>query len=48
MVALGEMHADRIDHNGLLSNEEMADAMEDEAALLLERVGLHEAHARSL
>ena len=44
---LGKMGADRIDHRGLLPNEEMTRAMEHEAALLLGRLGLHEAHARS-
>ena len=41
------MGADRIDHGGLLANEEMTRAMEHETALLFERLGLNEAHARS-
>jgi hypothetical protein len=44
---LGKMRADRIDYGGLLPNEEMTRAMKHEAALLLERLGLNEAHARS-
>src|SRR6476659_5202996 len=44
---LGEMGADRIDHRGLLPNEEMTCAMEHEAALLRGRLGFHEAHART-
>src|SRR4029077_3515869 len=44
---LGEVGADRIDHRGLLANEEMTCAMEHEAALLRGRLGFHEAHART-
>ena len=43
---LGEVGADRIDHSGLLANREMTRAVEHQAALLLCRPGLHEAHAR--
>jgi len=32
---LGKVRADRIDHSGLLTDEEMAGAMEHQAALLL-------------
>src|SRR5947209_7426416 len=41
---LGKMGADRIDHCGLLANEQMAGAMEHQAALLLERLGRNEPH----
>ena len=41
---LGKMRADRIDHCGLLPDEEMARAVEHQAALLLGRLGLHEPH----
>ena len=41
---LGEMGPDRINHRGLLPNEKVTRAMEHEAALLLGRLGLHEAH----
>jgi hypothetical protein len=44
---LGKVGADRIDHCSLLAHEEMARAMEHEAALLLGRLRLHKAHARS-
>jgi hypothetical protein len=44
---LGKMGADRVDHRGLLPNEEMTRAMEHEAALLLARLGLDEAHTWS-
>jgi len=43
---LGKMGADRIDHAGLLPDEEMACAMEHQAALLLGRLGRHEPHVR--
>jgi hypothetical protein len=35
---------DRVDHRGLLANEELAGAMEHQAALLLGRLGLHKPH----
>jgi hypothetical protein len=35
---LGKMGADRIDHCGLLTDEQMAGAVEHQAALLLERL----------
>ena len=41
---LGKMGTDRIDHSGLLANEQMARAMEHQAALLLGRLGLDKAH----
>src|SRR6266853_111076 len=41
---LGKMGADRIDHGGLLPDEEMARAVEHQAALLLGRLGLHKPH----
>lgn len=41
---LAKMGADRIDHRGLLADEQMARAMEHQAALLLGRLGLDEPH----
>src|SRR5258707_10921900 len=41
---LCKMGTDRIDHCGLLTDEQMAGAMEHQAALLLERLGRHEPH----
>jgi hypothetical protein len=41
---LGQMGADRVDHRGLLANEQLARAMEHQAALLLGRLGLDEPH----
>jgi hypothetical protein len=38
------MSADRIDHRGLLADEQMARAMEHQAALLLRGLGLDEPH----
>jgi hypothetical protein len=43
---LGKMRADRVDHGGLLADEEMARAVEHEATLLLGRLGRHEPHRR--
>jgi hypothetical protein len=43
----GKMGADRIDHGGLLTDEQMARAVEHEAALLLGRLGRHEPHVCS-
>src|ERR1700730_5909754 len=40
---LGQMRADRVDDRGLLPDEEMPRAMENQAALLLGRFGRHEA-----
>src|SRR5262249_14264459 len=40
----GKMGADRIDYSGLLADEQMAGAMEHQAALLLRRLGRHEPH----
>jgi len=44
---LGKMGTDRIDHRGLLANEQMAGTMENQAALLLGRLGLDEPHVCS-
>src|SRR6266404_2783134 len=44
---LGKMGADRIDHRGLLADEQMARPMEHQAALLLRRLGLDEPHVCS-
>ena len=41
---LCKMGTDRIDHCGLLTDEQMAGAMEHQAALLRERLGRHEPH----
>jgi hypothetical protein len=41
---LGKMRSDRIDHRSLLTDEEMARAMEHQAALLFRRLRLHEPH----
>ena len=41
---LGQMGADGIDHRGLLADEELAGAMEHQAALLLGRLGLDKPH----
>jgi len=38
------MRSDRIDHRSLLTDEEMARAMEHQAALLFGRLRLHEPH----
>jgi len=38
------MGADRVDHGRLLPDEEMARAMQHQAALLLGGLGLHEPH----
>ena len=43
---LCEMGTDRIDYRGLLANEQMACAMEHQAALLLGCLGRDEAHVR--
>ena len=43
---LRKMGTDRIDHRGLLTDEEMARAMEHQAALLPGRLGLDEPHVR--
>src|SRR5471032_113391 len=44
---LGKMRPDRIDHRGLLADEEMAGAMKHQAALLLRRLRRYEAHVGS-
>src|SRR6266436_9060101 len=41
---LGKMGPDRIDHRGLLTDEQMARTVEHQAALLLGRLGLDEPH----
>ena len=41
---LGKMSPDCIDHRGLLTDEQMASAMEHQAALLLGGLGWHEPH----
>jgi hypothetical protein len=41
---LGKVRSDRIDDGRLLANEQMSRAMEAQAALLLGRLGRHEAH----
>jgi hypothetical protein len=41
---LGEVSSDRINHRCLLANEQVARAMEHQAALLLRRLGLNEPH----
>jgi len=43
--AASKMRADRIDHSGLLPDEEVAGAVEHQAVLLFGRLGLHEPHA---
>jgi len=45
---LGEMSADRIDHRGLLADEQMARTMEHQTALLLSGLGLDEPHVGSV
>ena len=44
---LGKMGTDRIDHGSLLANEEVPGAVEHQAALLLGRLCLYEAHVWS-
>ena len=44
---LGKMGTDRIDHRGLLTDEQMARAMKHQAALLLRGLGLDEPHVGS-
>ncbi len=41
---LGKMRSDLIDHRSLLTDEEMARAMDHQAALLFRRLRLHEPH----
>src|SRR5450759_4453373 len=41
---LGEMRSDRINHRGLLADEQMARAVKHQAALLLRRLGRNEPH----
>ena len=44
---LGKVSSDRINHRGLLADEQMACAMKHQAALLLGRLGRHEPHVGS-
>src|SRR5712672_1194826 len=44
---LGEVRADRIDHGGLLADEQMAGAVKHQAALLLECLCWHKPHVGS-
>src|SRR5471032_1648156 len=44
---LGKMRPDRIDHRGLLADEQMAGAMKHQAALLLRRLRRYEPHVGS-
>src|SRR5664279_1299685 len=44
---LGEMRSDRINHRGLLADEQMARAVKHQAALLLRRLGRYETHVGS-
>src|ERR1700736_1652012 len=44
---LGEMRSDRINHRGLLADEQVARAMKHQATLLLWRLGGHEPHVGS-
>jgi hypothetical protein len=41
---LGKMAPDRVDHRGLLTDEQMARSVEQQAALLLRSLGGHEPH----
>src|SRR5258705_7566924 len=41
---LGKMGLDRIDHRGLLADEQVARAVQHQAALLLRSLGRHEPH----
>src|SRR5277367_5727297 len=41
------MRADRIDHRGLLADEQMASAVKHQTTLLLRRLGWHEPHVGS-
>src|SRR5436190_11494602 len=44
---LGEVSSDRINHRGLLADEQMASAVKHQAALLLQRLCWHEPHVGS-
>src|SRR5712671_74964 len=44
---LGKMGPDRIDHRGLLTDEQVARAVQHQAALLLRSLGRHEPHGRA-
>jgi hypothetical protein len=44
---LGKVRSDRINHRGLLADEQMAGAVKHQAALLLRCLGWHEAHVGS-
>jgi hypothetical protein len=41
---LGKVPPDRVDHRGLLTNEQVARSMEQQTALLLRSLGGHEPH----
>src|SRR5262245_22509235 len=41
---LGKVGADRVDHRGLLTDEQVPRTMKDQAALLLRRLGLDKPH----
>jgi len=44
---LGEVRSDRINHRGLLADEQIAGSMKHQAALLLRRLGWHKPHVGS-
>ena len=44
---LGKVRSDRINHRGLLADEQMAGAVKHQAALLLRRLGWHKPHVGS-
>src|SRR5262245_25056019 len=44
---LGKVGADRVDHRGLLTDEQVPRTMKDQAALLLRRLGLDKPHVGS-
>jgi len=46
-AGLGKVSPDRINHRGLLADEQVACAVKHQAALLLRRLGWHEPHVGS-
>src|SRR5882672_10284692 len=44
---LGKVRSDRINHRGLLADEQMTGAVKHQAALLLRRLGWHKPHVGS-
>src|SRR5450432_4447028 len=44
---LGKVSSDRVNHRGLLADEQMAGSVKHQAALLLRRLCWHEAHVGS-